>query len=79
MLNKQISEYESKSQQIGKAYDEFSLKCEHVLEKQDFDLISDMLYRALFFLKVQLDESVTARKEIMDKYDIMYSKDDDAQ
>ena len=72
VLNTQIQQYESQSKELGQAYEEFSKKCEHVLEKEDFDLISKILYKSLVLIEQRLDESIVARKEIMDKYSIPY-------
>ncbi len=70
VLNTQIEEYKKQSQKIEKTYEEFSKKCEPVLEKEDFDLIRKILYKSLAFIEQQINESIAARKEIMEKYNI---------
>ena len=70
VLNNQVKEYRIQYDSFSIAYDEFSSKCEHTLEKETFDFISDVLYKAIYFYKNKLDESIQARQEIMTKYNI---------
>ena len=74
ILNAQISEYKRKGKEALHAYDEFSLKCQESLKQEDFDYISGLLYRLVKYYEIKIEESETARKEIMDKYDIPYNK-----
>lgn len=71
-LNTQIKEYKNQYLSFSSAYDEFSLNCQQTLKKDTFDFISDMLYKGMYFYKNKMDESIAARKEIMDKYNIEY-------
>ena len=68
-LQKNLKEFE-------KAYDEFSLKCQGVLDKEIFDYISDILYKGMKYFEFEINECNAAKKEIMDKYDIMYNKEE---
>ena len=76
VLNTQIGEYTNKKEEASKAYDEFSLKCQKVLDKEEFDYISDILYRLMKFYEIKIRESQEDRMEIMGKYDIPYNKED---
>ena len=70
VLNTQINEYNKKKEEAGNAYDEFSLKCQNVLDKNEFDYISDILFKLEKFFEMKIDESKEARNEIMMKYDM---------
>lgn len=70
VLNTQINEYTKKKEEAGNAYDGFSLKCQSVLEKKEFDYISDILYKLEKFFEMKIEESEEARSEIMMKYNI---------
>ena len=77
VLDKQVDEYSIRVDSFSEAYDEFSLKCQHTLEKEVFDFISSILYKALKFYEVKLDESREARNEILEKYDIPHTIDEE--
>ena len=77
VLTAQIEEYNKKLKQAETAYDEFSLRCQRQLKKEDFDFISNLLYKLVKYYEVQVDESLAAKKEIMDKYDIPYTHDEE--
>lgn len=70
VLNTQINEYNKKKEEVSDAYDEFSLKCQSVLNKKEFDYISDILYKLEKFFEMKIEESEEARSEIMMKYNI---------
>ena len=70
VLDVQIKEYKMKAKKAGENYEEFSLKCESVLEKEYFDFISNLLYKLEKQYELKVEESVNAKKEIMSKYGI---------
>lgn len=73
-IDVQIEEFKKKSKEANHAYDEFSLKCEKTLKKRDFDFISGLLYRLVKYYDYKIEESQSAKKEILDKYDIPYGE-----
>ena len=73
ILERQAEEYGLQVDMFGQAYDEFSLKCEHSLDKETFDFISDILYKAVKFYENKLDDTKEARNEILEKYNIPYT------
>ena len=77
VLTAQIEEYNKELKQADKAYNEFSKKCESQLDKVDFDFISDILFKLIKYYEVKIDESLAAKKEIMDKYNILYTDDEE--
>ena len=77
VLTAQIEEYNKELKQANKAYTEFSKTCESQLEKEDFDFISDILFKLIKYYEVKIDESLAAKKEIMDKYHVIYTNDGD--
>ena len=70
ILTKQITEYQIKKSEATTAYDEFSLKCQSKLRKEEFDYISDLLYKLEKYYESKINESIAAKEEIMKKYNI---------
>ena len=70
VLDVQIEEYRKKAEKAEVALDEFSVKCEHVLDKEYFDFISDLLYKLEKYYEFKFEESASAKKEILEKYGV---------
>ena len=74
VLNNQIEECGIRHDSYQIAYDEFTMKCEDIIDKEVFYFIKGMLFKAMKFYDNKLNESLKVRKDILDKYNIPYDK-----
>ena len=74
-ITAQSEHYQKIFKDFEKVYAEFSIRCEEDLEKETFDFISDVLCKSMKFYELKIAECNAAKKEIMDKYNIVYTEE----
>ena len=76
LLTVQAEEYKKEYRKAEKAREEILMKAA-ALEDDTYSYLMNILDNIMTMSKVKVDESNAAKKEIMDKYDMVYTTGED--
>ena len=75
-LTVQTEEYKKEYNKAAKVREEILMKAA-ALEDETYDYLMKILENIMKWSQMQVDECETAKREIMDKFDILYSTGED--